>query len=52
GELEITDVNSRYLERGDLAWSRLEGWWVDAGTHESLSEATRLVAEGGANHAE
>lgn len=51
GELEITDVNNHYLRRGDLTWSELDGWWTDAGTHESLFRAARLVVEGGANKA-
>ena len=50
GELEITDVNNYYIERGDLTWSELDGWWTDAGTHESLYRASSLVAESGANH--
>jgi glucose-1-phosphate thymidylyltransferase len=50
GELEITDVNNFYLERGDLTHDILEGWWTDAGTIESLHRAHNLVAEGGANH--
>ncbi len=50
GELEITDVNNAYLERGDLTHDFLEGWWTDAGTFESLHRASALVAEGGANH--
>jgi glucose-1-phosphate thymidylyltransferase len=49
GELEITDVNNAYLQRGDLTASVLEGWWTDAGTFDSLLRAGRLVAEGGAN---
>lgn len=49
-ELEITDVNNYYLQRGDLAFDILEGWWTDAGTFESLHRAARFVAEGGANH--
>jgi glucose-1-phosphate thymidylyltransferase len=52
GELEITDVNNAYLQRGDLTYDVLDGWWTDAGTFESLYRATQLVAEGGANHAE
>jgi len=52
GELEITDVNNAYLERGDLTHEVIEGWWTDAGTFESLHRASALVAEGGANHAE
>ena len=50
GELEITDVNNWYLGRGELTHDVLEGWWTDAGTHESLYRAATLVAEGGANH--
>jgi glucose-1-phosphate thymidylyltransferase len=50
GELEITDVNNAYLERGDLTYEILEGWWTDAGTFDSLHHASRLVAQGGANH--
>jgi len=52
GELEITDVNNYYLQRGDLTHEILEGWWTDAGTFESLYRATDLVARGGANHAD
>jgi glucose-1-phosphate thymidylyltransferase len=50
GELEITDVNNHYLERGDLTWESLDGWWTDAGTVESLYRAATLCADGGANH--
>jgi len=49
GELEITDVNNAYIERGQLAWEVLDGWWTDAGTFESLLRASQLVAESGAN---
>jgi glucose-1-phosphate thymidylyltransferase len=49
GELEITDVNSFYVEEGNLAYDILEGWWTDAGTFESLLRANNLVAETGAN---
>ena len=49
GELEITDVNNMYLERGDLTHDVLQGWWTDAGTFESLRRATNLVADTGAN---
>lgn len=44
GELEITDVNNWYLERGELTHDTLEGWWTDAGTIPSLYRATRLLA--------
>jgi glucose-1-phosphate thymidylyltransferase len=49
GELEITDVNNAYIDRGEMTWEVLEGWWSDAGTFESLLSASRLVAETGAN---
>ncbi|MCE5270522.1 NTP transferase domain-containing protein [bacterium] len=50
GELEITDVNNAYLERGELTYSVLEGWWTDAGTFESLYRAANLVVQTGANN--
>jgi glucose-1-phosphate thymidylyltransferase len=49
GELEITDVNNHYIDRGEMTWGELDGWWTDAGTFESLLHATNLVAETGAN---
>jgi len=45
GELEITDVNNAYLQRGQLEHDILEGWWTDAGTFESLFRASQLVRE-------
>ncbi|HEV2828328.1 MAG TPA: sugar phosphate nucleotidyltransferase [Pyrinomonadaceae bacterium] len=51
-ELEITDVNNAYIERGEMTWNELEGWWSDAGTFESLLYASNLVAETGANNKE
>jgi glucose-1-phosphate thymidylyltransferase len=47
GELEITDVNNAYIREGSMAFSRLDGWWTDAGTFESLLRATNLVAASG-----
>lgn len=44
GELEITDLNNAYIARGDTEYDLIEGWWTDAGTHESLERAARLVA--------
>ncbi|PYS61725.1 MAG: spore coat protein [Acidobacteria bacterium] len=52
GELEITDVNNAYIERGEMTWDELAGWWSDAGTFESLLYASNLVAETGANKLE
>jgi glucose-1-phosphate thymidylyltransferase len=50
GELEITDVNNHYINRGEMTWNELDGWWTDAGTYESLLRATNLVADTGANN--
>jgi len=50
GELEITDVNNQYIEKGMMTWDILEGWWTDAGTFESLLRANQLVAQTGANN--
>jgi glucose-1-phosphate thymidylyltransferase len=44
GELEITDVNNAYIAEGTMTYARLDGWWTDAGTFESLLRATNLVA--------
>ena len=45
GELEITDLNRMYLEQGSLKVEVLgQGFtWLDAGTHESLTDATNFV---------
>jgi glucose-1-phosphate thymidylyltransferase len=50
GELEVTDLNNKYLHHGTLTCQVID-WWVDAGTsHEELlranTEVARLVGEG------
>ena len=49
GELEITDVNNAYIQRGDMTHDVVEGWWTDAGTIPSLQRASKLVERDGAN---
>jgi glucose-1-phosphate thymidylyltransferase len=45
GELEITDLNRRYLEEGSLHLEQLgRGYaWLDTGTHQSLLEASNFI---------
>jgi glucose-1-phosphate thymidylyltransferase len=49
GELEITDVNNRYIEWGAMRHHVVDGWWTDAGTVASLHRAADLVASDQAN---
>ncbi len=51
GELEITDVNNCYIERGKMQYDILAGWWTDAGTFESLLRASNLVFQNAATEA-
>ena len=45
GELEITDVNNAYIERGEMEYEVVDGWWMDAGEdHEALLRANIQVA--------
>ena len=45
GELEITDVNNYYINKGVMEYGILEGFWSDAGTFESLLRAGMLVKQ-------
>ena len=44
GELEITDVNNTYIERGQMTSGTFQGWWTDAGTFPSLAHASELAS--------
>ena len=52
GELEITDVNNAYIERNEMTYAVVEGWWSDAGTFDSLLRSNILVASQSWNHSE
>ncbi len=45
GELEITDVNNKYIKNNSLRWAELDGFWSDAGTFESLYQAGKFWAD-------
>ncbi len=45
GEIEITDLNNKYLQRRELDVRLIKGDWLDAGTFDSLLEAGRIVKE-------
>ena len=45
GELEITDVNNAYILQNSLRYVIMNGWWTDAGTHESYQKANELYKE-------
>jgi glucose-1-phosphate thymidylyltransferase len=45
GELEITDVNNWYLEKGELEVAMVRGEWLDAGTFDSLLKAQNFAKE-------
>ncbi|MBD1378995.1 sugar phosphate nucleotidyltransferase [Metabacillus arenae] len=44
-ELEITDVNNLYIKNDNLQYDILKGWWIDAGTHQSLYRANQMIFE-------
>jgi glucose-1-phosphate thymidylyltransferase len=43
GEFEITEIIDRYLKDGKLDYSFVDGWWLDAGTFETIDLARQLV---------
>ena len=45
GEMEITDVNNAYIQRGELTFGTFQGWWTDAGTFPSLAHANDLAIQ-------
>lgn len=45
GELEITDLNNWYLEKGELEVAIVKGEWLDAGTFDSLLSAQQIAKE-------
>ena len=47
GEMEITDVNREYLKKKELEVTLFDGEWLDAGTPDSLLEASMIVKEKG-----
>jgi len=45
GELEVTDINNAYIQRGEMEYQVVDGWWLDAGeSHEALLKANLIVA--------
>jgi len=45
GELEVTDINNAYIQRGEMEYQVVDGWWLDAGeSHEALLKANLVVA--------
>ncbi len=45
GELEITDANNMYLNRGEMKFSYVKGFWLDVGMFDSLLEASNVIAK-------
>ncbi|MBI2326315.1 NTP transferase domain-containing protein [Candidatus Collierbacteria bacterium] len=45
GELEIPDVQNQYIDRGELRWEMLDGFWTDAGKFETLFAANAYWAK-------
>lgn len=45
GEIEITDINNKYMKMGELDVRSIKGKWFDAGTFDSLLEAGNFIAQ-------
>ena len=45
GEYEVSDINQNYIDRRQMHYDILDGWWSDAGTFESLKKVNDLVAK-------
>jgi len=45
GEIEVTDINKKYLKMKKLTVNKINGAWLDAGTFDSLLEAGNIVKE-------
>jgi glucose-1-phosphate thymidylyltransferase len=45
GEYEITDVNNIYIQKQQLTFDVLKGWWTDAGTPESYHLANQYASQ-------
>lgn len=45
GEYEITDVNNTYIKAGKMGYVKIKGKWFDAGTFDSLLEASNFMAK-------
>lgn len=45
GEMEITDVNNVYIKKSQLGWHELDGYWLDAGTYDTLLQANIYWSE-------
>ncbi len=43
-ELEVVDILNYYIEKNELTFSILDGFWIDAGTFEALHKANKFVA--------
>lgn len=45
GELEVPDLQNQYIEKGEMKWAQLDGFWSDAGTFESLFRSSSYWAK-------